>query len=90
MEAFYNCDAITSVTIPNSVTSIGERAFMYCRDITEVYCYATTPPKLGQNKSHFDDDIRYNSILYVPERCGSVYKASGWGKYYFRDIVEME
>ena len=28
--AFYRCVSITSVTIPNSVTSIGERAFAYC------------------------------------------------------------
>lgn len=28
--AFSNCSGLTSVTIPNSVTSIGERAFFWC------------------------------------------------------------
>ena len=34
--AFFSCDELTSVTIPNSVTTIGEGAFYYCTDLTSV------------------------------------------------------
>ena len=34
---FYNCNCLTSVEIPNSVTSIGEKAFYGCTKLTNVH-----------------------------------------------------
>lgn len=34
--AFYNCQALTSVTIPTSVTSVGVEAFYLCRGLTSM------------------------------------------------------
>ena len=34
--AFYNCSMLTSITIPNSVTSIGDRAFSGCTGLTGI------------------------------------------------------
>lgn len=35
--AFRECEALTSITIPNGVTSIGRSAFMFCYGLTSVY-----------------------------------------------------
>jgi len=36
LNIFYNCSGLTSITIPNSVTSIGGGAFRDCRSLTSV------------------------------------------------------
>lgn len=36
-DAFYNCSALTSITIPNNVTTIGARAFSYCNHLSSVH-----------------------------------------------------
>ena len=84
--AFCGCESLTSVTIGNSITSIGEYAFYNCIGLTEVYCYATTPPNLN---NYVFSNTRSDKKLYVPERRGSVYKASVWGNK-FSNIIEME
>ena len=35
-EAFYGCENLTSITIPESVTSIGDLAFFYCKNLTSI------------------------------------------------------
>ena len=34
--AFYNCDNLTSITIPDSATEIGSYAFAYCTNLTSI------------------------------------------------------
>ena len=41
--AFYNCSALESVTIPASVTSVGEYVFYGCSSVT-IYCEAENRP----------------------------------------------
>ena len=36
-ETFYNCTALTSITIPNGVTSIGDYAFQNCSNLASIY-----------------------------------------------------
>ena len=74
---------LTSITIPNSVTTIGNFAFGLCKGLTSVNCLAEVPPFLSGTA------FSYTSIpVYVP--CGKVatYKAtSGWKS--FSNIQEL-
>ena len=85
--AFQNCSSLTSVTIPNSVTSIGNSTFYGCYNLTSVTCLANTPPSLG---IYVFNSIPSNKVLYVP--CGSVevYSSnSSWASYFSSRIFEL-
>ena len=73
----YGMNKLTSITIPNSVTTIGNFAFGLCKGLTSVNCLAEVPPFLSGTA------FSYKSIpVYVP--CGKVatYKAtSGWKSF---------
>ena len=84
--AFENCSSLTSVNIPSSVTSIGERAFLDCSGLRSVYVYAETPPSISANA--FDGCDSKNYTLYVPKGTYDAYWLSEWG--YFENIVEFD
>ena len=72
----YGMSKLTSITIPNSVTSIGEHAFYMCSGLASITCKATTPPTLGLgNLSNF-------TVVYVPVESVEAYKsATSWSDY---------
>ena len=73
---------ITSITIPESVTSIGENSFNGCTLLTSVYCLATVPPTLGTNA--FGAASSESSLkIYVPaESLNDYSQATYWSDYY--------
>ena len=76
--AFLGNSNLTSIAIPNSVTSIGSSAFSQCYDLDTVYCYATIPPSLDGSNTFQN----YDATLYVPCEALDTYKADAiWGKF---------
>jgi hypothetical protein len=51
--AFFPCTSLTSVTIPNSVTSIGDLVFAYCRNLSDIY-YDGTPKQFYELTKHLN------------------------------------
>ena len=48
--AFASCGSLTSITIPNSVTSIGDWAFNNCSSLKTINCEAESQPEGWDNR----------------------------------------
>ena len=85
--AFADCSSLTSITIPNSVTSIGIQAFRYCSSLDTLTCLAMTPPAL-------EEDVFYgcdNPTLFVPCAALSDYQAhEQWGQFTTIECISSE
>ena len=79
------CSGLTSVTIGNSLTSIGYRAFYECLNLSSLISLATVPPTIG------NEAFPYPNICTVTVPCGSLaaYTASTcyWSVYFPQRIT---
>ena len=77
-EAFATNSALTSITIPASVTSIGDNVFNGCESLTAVIMQSATPPTLNQ----WVFDSCPALTIYVPTGTAAAYKAAeNWTSY---------
>ncbi len=91
-EAFRGCSGLKTVRFGKGLKSIGAKAFMYDRALTEIYCASMTPPEIqsnvfvGEESWSFDSDYNYNLIyrnatLHVPVGTADAYKATTWNRF---------
>ena len=75
-----NSSGLTSVTIGNSVESIGGYAFNDCSKLIDVYCYAEKVPSTD-NDAFYSSNYK-NATLHVPAASIESYKAEApWSKF---------
>ena len=65
---FYGCNFLTSVTIPNSVTCIGNFAFYECSDLTSI----TIPNSVTRIGDYAFDNCRSLSSIIIPNSVASI------------------
>ena len=84
-KAFYGSYGnLETITIPNTITAIGDSAFGYCTMLHHIYCKALTPPTLGIKPFH---DVIDTATLFVPEEALAAYQANTGYTSAFKNIV---
>ena len=78
------CTGLTSITIPNSVTSLGNFCFSGCTGLTNIKMKSSTPPSAGSEVFGYFTNL---TTVYVPKGAKSAYNVEPWNNY---EIVEME
>ena len=81
--AFDDCTNLTTLIIPNTVTSIGNYAFSGCSGLISVTMDRITPPSASSNNPKLS-----NTTLYVPTGSKTAYEAAVFWKD-FKEIVEI-
>ena len=83
-QAFW-CSGLREITIPSSVTSIGDLVFAACNDLTKIVCMGTVPPDLSSGYMAF---YPAHGTLFVPLESLDAYKNhEAWSLYYIVPFI---
>ena len=82
--AFESCKKLMTVSIPSSMTTIEQRAFLYCSSLTEMTVLATTPPTLRPDVFL---NVSRTIPVYVPATSLATYQAADvWSEFNLQAI----
>ena len=87
-DAFFYCEYLVSIEIPNSVSFIASYAFKGCSKLTQITCRADVPPTIGGSNSF--EKVDKSIPVYVPASSIETYKtAQYWSEFTnFQPIAE--
>ena len=81
--AFYENVSLQSVYLPSTITSIGEQAFIYSYDLSDITFAGTTPPTIDI-EAFYAAGIRVDECnAYVPASAVTDYQSHNWNSNYF-------
>jgi len=82
-EAFYNCQSLKKVVMYD-ISIIENRVFEGCKNITDVYNYAETPQKIG-------DEVfsTYGTLHVLKGKKEAYMNAANWNKFTIVDDLEI-
>ena len=87
--AFLGGSFLTSVTIPNSVRSIGKAAFSGCRGMMTIISYISEPFAISDDT--FSDYTYQYATLIVPTGTKELYQETeGWKNFYQHDNISED
>lgn len=74
--AFNDCTGLTEFTLPECITSIGERAFFYCDKLQHLYVHSSNPNSYHAGSEAFNNINRGGNVctLHVPTGTTAAYK----------------
>lgn len=74
--SFPNCTSLASITLPTTLTLLGNAAFQNCTSLTSVTFLGTTPPELHLNPFSNCPISDGEGVIYVPAEAVETYKAN--------------
>lgn len=87
--AFNNCTGITEFIIPESVKTIGERAFLMCNKVKSITINNGTPINLSSSPSVFWGINKKDCTLNVPYGTTDLYKAADQWKDFNKIVTDL-